>query len=102
VSNGTVSQEVLNRRLRRIEGQVRGVQKMIADGRDCENIITQLAAVRAAIESVGAMVINNCMKLNLSSDTGAETSGIDSLARAVCIWGGVRIGGKTVKVGNDQ
>ena len=101
MTEGTVSQDVLNRRLRRIEGQVRGVQKMIADGRDCESIITQLAAVRAAIEGVGAMVINNCMKLNLSSDAGIETSGIDSLARAVCIWGGVRMGGKTGKIEND-
>ena len=99
MADGTVSQDVLIRRLRRIEGQVRGVQKMIAEGRDCESIITQLAAVRAAIESVGAMVINNCMKLHLSSDAGVEASGIDSLARAVCIWGGVRMGESKEKQG---
>ncbi len=41
-----VSQELLLKRLKRIEGQVRGIQRMIADGRDCESLITQLAAVR--------------------------------------------------------
>ena len=41
-----ISHEVLLKRLKRIEGQVRGIQKMIASDRDCESAITQLAAVR--------------------------------------------------------
>jgi DNA-binding FrmR family transcriptional regulator len=36
-------------RLRRVEGQVRGVQRMIEDGRECPEILQQLAAVRAAV-----------------------------------------------------
>jgi len=59
----SVSQAVVRKRLKRIEEQVRGIDKMIADGRDCESLITQLAAVRSAIESVGALVLNNYMKL---------------------------------------
>ena len=39
------------KRLRRIEGQVRGVQKMIGEGRDCREILQQLAAVRSAAHS---------------------------------------------------
>jgi DNA-binding FrmR family transcriptional regulator len=35
-------------RLRRIEGQVRGVQRMIEDGRECPDILQQMAAIRAA------------------------------------------------------
>ena len=39
-------------RLRRIEGQVRGIQKMVAEDRYCIDILTQVNAVRAALESV--------------------------------------------------
>ena len=87
-----VSQELLLKRLKRIEGQVRGIQKMIADGRDCESLITQLAAVRSAIDSAGALVLNNYMRLCFPGGTRAEESNIDSLARAVSIWGRVHVG----------
>ena len=87
-----VSQEMLLKRLRRIEGQVRGIEKMIVDGRDCESLVTQLAAVRSAIESVGALVLNNYMKLCFRRGTLTESASIDSLARAVAIWGRVRVG----------
>jgi len=86
------SQEMLLKRLKRIEGQVRGIEKMIVDGRDCESLVTQLAAVRSAIESAGALVLNNYMKLCFRKDVKADSASIDSLARAVAIWGGVRIG----------
>jgi len=87
-----ITQEALLKRLRRIEGQVRGIEKMIADGRDCESLVTQLAALRSAIESAGALVLNNYMKLCFRKDAEAEPTNIDSLARAIAIWGGVRVG----------
>jgi len=87
-----VSQEMLLKRLRRIEGQIRGIEKMIACGSDCENLITQLAAVRSAIESVGALVLNNYMKLCFRQGAESESTSIDSLARVVAIWGRVRVG----------
>jgi len=92
----TVSRELLIRRLKRIEGQVRGIQKMIDESRDCESVITQLAAVRSAIEGVGTLVIRNCMKLNLGKGAGSEPGDIDALTRAVCVWGRVRSGGRDV------
>ena len=45
--------EDLTRRLRRIEGQVRGLQAMLADGRDCRDVVTQLSAATRALEQVG-------------------------------------------------
>ena len=90
-----VSAEMLVKRLKRIEGQVRGIEKMIVDGRDCESLVTQLAAVRSAIESVGALVLSNYMKLCFRKDTDNEAASIDSLARAVAIWGRVRVGDRT-------
>jgi DNA-binding FrmR family transcriptional regulator len=89
--NLEVSQEILLKRLRRIEGQIRGIQKMIAEDRDCVSIVMQLAAVRSGIEGIGALVLNNCMKLCFYKGPDATTD-IDSLARAVAIWGRVRGG----------
>jgi DNA-binding FrmR family transcriptional regulator len=86
-----VSKDMLLRRLRRVEGQLRGIQKMIAEDRDCVSIVTQLAAVRSGVEGVGALVLNNCMKLCFYQGSDAAT-GIDSLSKAVAIWGRVRGG----------
>jgi DNA-binding FrmR family transcriptional regulator len=43
----------LLKRLRRIEGQVRGLQQMLTDQRDCREIVTQLSAANKALEQVG-------------------------------------------------
>jgi DNA-binding FrmR family transcriptional regulator len=51
----TGNQEITNR-LRRIEGQVRGLQRMVSEERDCEAILTQLMAARAALDRVGLLV----------------------------------------------
>jgi CsoR family transcriptional regulator, copper-sensing transcriptional repressor len=86
-----VSKEMLLKRLRRVEGQIRGIQKMIAEDRDCVSIVMQLAAVRSGVEGVGALVLNNCMKLCFYKGPDVSTD-IDSLSKAVAIWGRVRGG----------
>ena len=90
----TISKEVLLNRLRRVEGQIRGVERMIEDGRDCESIITQLGAAHAAIEGVGGLLLRNYMKICFNKKT-TECANIESLARAIAIWGRVHIGDKT-------
>ena len=82
-----VSQEALLKRLRRIEGQIRGIEKMIEDGRDCVSLVIQLAAVRSGIEGIGALLLNNCMRVCFEKGSDAMTD-VDSLARAIAIWGG--------------
>jgi DNA-binding FrmR family transcriptional regulator len=89
--NTEVSKDMLLRRLKRVEGQIRGIQKMIAEDRDCISIVMQLAAVRSGVEGVGALVLNNCMKLCFYKGPEATTD-IDSLSKAVEIWGRVRGG----------
>jgi DNA-binding FrmR family transcriptional regulator len=49
-------------RLRRIEGQIRGIQKMIEERRDCHEIIGQLLASRAALDKVGLQLLNQELK----------------------------------------
>lgn len=44
-------------RLKRIEGQVRGVQRMIEENRDCGEIVIQLGAIKAAVNRVGFSVL---------------------------------------------
>ena len=52
---------ILNR-LRRVEGQARGLQRMIEEGRSCEDVLTQLAAVKAALDRVSILLISLKMR----------------------------------------
>ena len=49
-------------RLRRIEGQVRGLYKMVAEDRYCADILTQVASVEQAVRSVGRELLRNHIK----------------------------------------
>jgi CsoR family transcriptional regulator, copper-sensing transcriptional repressor len=50
IKNQQVKTQVIQR-LARIEGQLRGVQKMIAEDRDCKDVVQQLIAIRSAVQS---------------------------------------------------
>ncbi|GGA78428.1 transcriptional regulator [Ornithinibacillus halotolerans] len=54
-------QAVINR-LKRIEGQVRGIQKMVEDDRYCADILVQISAINAALKKVGYQVTERHMK----------------------------------------
>ena len=43
----------LHRRLRRVEGQIRGIQAMLEEERECRDVVTQIAAATKALEQVG-------------------------------------------------
>lgn len=90
-SKSEISKQTLVKRLRRIEGQIRGIEKMIDEDRDCVDLVIQLAAVRSGIEGIGAIVLNNCMVLCLNKDPDANAD-IGSLSKAISIWGRVRSG----------
>lgn len=48
-------------RLKRIEGQVRGIQNMVGDERSCQDILQQLNAVRSAVQSVSMILLEEYM-----------------------------------------
>ena len=50
------------KRLRRIEGQVRGIQKMVQEGRYCADVLTQIASVHEALRAVGRELMRNHLK----------------------------------------
>lgn len=50
--------EDLQRRLRKVEGQVRGIQQLLADNRDCREVVTQITAANKALEQVGFLLVS--------------------------------------------
>ncbi|MGV8123713.1 MAG: metal-sensitive transcriptional regulator [Candidatus Xenobiia bacterium LiM19] len=58
-------------RLRRVEGQIRGIHRMIEDERECSEIMTQVAASLSALDKVGFMIVsrslNDCIAESLKS-----------------------------------
>jgi DNA-binding FrmR family transcriptional regulator len=78
----------LQKRLARIEGQVRGIARMVEDERYCIDILTQLGAVQTALEAVGLEVLDDhvrhCVARALASGDAAEAEGkADELLAAV-------------------
>jgi DNA-binding FrmR family transcriptional regulator len=67
---------VLNR-LRRIEGQVRGLQQMIADGRDCRDVTTQIAAANRALEQVGFVLVASGLTWCVQHPEESSAAGYD-------------------------
>ncbi len=55
------SKQALQRRLHRIEGQVRGVAAMLESDRDCLEVLQQLAAIRSAVQGVSAAVLQTSL-----------------------------------------
>ena len=54
--------DAIIKRLKRIEGQVKGIQKMVEEERYCVDILTQISAIRSAINKVGSIILENHMK----------------------------------------
>ncbi|TMW72997.1 metal-sensitive transcriptional regulator [Alteribacter natronophilus] len=69
------SKEMKNR-VKRAEGQIRGVLQMMEDEKDCKAIITQMAAVRSAVDRATAYVVaknlENCLEQETETDTQRE------------------------------
>lgn len=70
------TQAQLQHRLRRIEGQVRGVQQMLTDGRDCRDIVTQLSAATKALEQVGLQLVTAGLTFCVADPEAAAADGL--------------------------
>ena len=78
MTHGYVDQkEALVKRLHRIEGQVRGIERMVEDERYCIDILTQISAVTTALESVAFRILDDHVSHCV---TGALTSGDPEIA----------------------
>lgn len=65
----------LRKRLRRVEGQVRGVEKMLAEGRECRDIVTQLSAAAKALEKAGFKLVASGMAFYVEHPEEAVADG---------------------------
>ncbi len=83
--------EALLARLRRIEGQVRGLQRMIEEDRQCEDVLTQLMAARSGLEQAGILLMESHITRCLLPDFPADDPRVVELREALKAW--MRFGG---------
>ncbi len=67
----------LLKRLRKVEGQVRGIQGMLTDERDCRDVVTQIAAANKALEQVGFLLVSAGLTWCLSNPDRSQKAGYD-------------------------
>ncbi len=83
------TREALAKRLRRIEGQVRGLQKMVDESRYCADVLVQIASVQEALRGVGRLLLQNhlthCTTAAMRSGDPAEAERV--IAELVELWG---------------
>ena len=76
--------EALLKRLRRVEGQVRGVQKMVEEERYCIDILTQISAIQSAVDAVALGLLNDHVRHCVARSTGTDQDvKLDELMLAV-------------------
>ena len=85
VPRSETEKQKLTNRLKRIEGQVRGLQKMIEDDRYCVDVLIQLSAIQAALKKVGYSLIERHTKMCVSKAIreGDGENSIDELMKVV-------------------
>jgi CsoR family transcriptional regulator, copper-sensing transcriptional repressor len=73
-------------RLRRIEGQVRGLQRMLEEGRECEDVMTQMMAIRSGLEQVSLLLLDVHIKSCLLADIPVDDQTITELQQTLRMW----------------
>ena len=66
---------VINR-IRRAQGQLGGVLRMLEEGRDCEDVVTQLAAVSRALDRAGFAIVASGLQECMTRGDGTDASGV--------------------------
>jgi DNA-binding FrmR family transcriptional regulator len=80
----SATKDQLQARLRRIEGQVRGVQGMVADERYCIDVLTQIAAIQAALDKVAlGLLDDHARHCVVGADGDEQVDRTDELMAAV-------------------
>ena len=75
-----IRDEVINR-LKRIEGQVRGVQRLVDQKSSCKKIASQVKAARTALDAVGKLILACYLSESLQDSTSSEREAIDLIVR---------------------
>jgi CsoR family transcriptional regulator, copper-sensing transcriptional repressor len=75
--------------LRRVEGQLRGIQKMVDEGRPCDEVLAQLVAVHAAIGRIGTDVLLNEVGCRVQRDVAPEKE-LERLEKLLLTYSGLK------------
>ena len=73
-------------RINRIEGQVRGLKKMVEDDRDCMQVLKQIAAAGGALRSLGAVILEDHLKGCVATALRNEDNESDMISQVVDIF----------------
>lgn len=68
-------------RIRRAQGQLGGVLRMLEEGRDCEDVVTQLAAVSRALDRAGFAIIASGLQQCLADDGGLDGDNVKRMEK---------------------
>jgi DNA-binding FrmR family transcriptional regulator len=73
-------------RLHRIEGQVRGLERMLKQGRTCEDMLTQLAAILSGLEQVGLLLMDVHLERCVAPGDAVDQETLATLRDALRLW----------------
>ena len=73
-------------RLRRIEGQARGILRMLEEHRDCEDMLTQTMAMRSALDQVGARIMEYHLERCLLEGFDCDAERMERLRDSLRLW----------------
>jgi DNA-binding FrmR family transcriptional regulator len=73
-------------RLRRIEGQVQGLQRMLEGGRDCEEVLTQIMAVRSSLDQVGLLLMEHHLEHCVMGNQPPDSPIAKEVRDALKVW----------------
>lgn len=80
---GAEEKDLMNR-LNRVEGQIRGIKSMVEEERYCVDILTQVSAVQAALNSFNKILLSNHIKTCVVEDIrSGDTEVVDELCRTI-------------------
>lgn len=73
----------IQNRMKRIEGQVRGLLKMMEEGKDCRAVVTQMSAVRSALDRTSALVVSSNLEKCIREEQANGESTEEMIQEAV-------------------
>lgn len=79
------TKKLLNR-LARVEGQVRGLRKMLEECRCCEDVLTQLQAVRASLEQASVLILDRHLQDCVLEGSNLDDATLDHLRETLKLW----------------
>ena len=77
----------LQDRLALVEGQVRGLRKMLEEDRTCEDVLNQLLAARSGLEQAGLLILDRHLQDCILEGVEISDQSLDQLRRTLRLWG---------------